>query len=38
MQGKDNYKKFDLKTYQSPIGKLIYLSWKTRPDISFIVR
>lgn len=38
MSGKDDYKKVDLKTYQQLIGKLMYLSCNTRPDISFVVR
>lgn len=37
MQGEDDYKKVDLKVYQWLIGKLMYLSYGTRPDISFVV-
>lgn len=37
MQGEDDYKKVDLKVYQWLIGKLMYLSYRTRPDISFVV-
>lgn len=37
MQGEDNYKEVDLKVYQWLIGKLMYLSCRTRPNISFIV-
>lgn len=33
----DIYKKTDLKTYQQLIKKLIYLSYETRFDITFIV-
>ena len=34
----DNYKKTDIKAYQQQIGKLIYLSCKTRLDITFTMR
>ena len=37
MQDKDDYKKVDLKVYQRLIGKLIYLSCRTRLDILFVV-
>lgn len=33
----DNYKEANLKVYQQFIEKLMYLSYKTRPDITFIV-
>ena len=33
-----NSNKTNLETYQSPVGKLIYLAYNTWPDISFIVR
>lgn len=32
-----NYKKVDIKPYQCLIGKLMYLSYGTRPDITFAV-
>lgn len=38
MQGEDDYKEVDLKIYQELIGKFIYLSCGTRPDILFVVR
>lgn len=34
----DDYKEVELKVYQQLIDKLMYLSCRTRPDISFIVR
>ena len=37
MQGKDDCKEVDLKVYQRLIGKLMYLSCETRPNISFVV-
>lgn len=37
MQGKDDYEEVGLKVYQCLISKLIYLSYGTRLDISFIV-
>lgn len=37
MQGEDDYEEVDLKVYQRLIGKLMYLSCGTRPDISFVV-
>lgn len=33
----EDYEKADLCIYQQLIGKLIYLTYKTRPDITFIV-
>lgn len=33
----DDYEEVDLKVYQRLIGKLMYLSCGTRPDISFVV-
>ena len=38
MQGEDDYEEVDLKVYQRLIGKLMYLSCGTRPNISFVVR
>lgn len=32
-----DYKEANLYTYQRPIEKLMYLSYSTRPDISFVV-
>lgn len=37
MQGENDYEKVDFKVYQRLIGKPIYLSCGTRPDISFVV-
>lgn len=37
MQDKNEYKEIYLKVYQQLIGKPIYLSYKTRPDIFLIV-
>lgn len=33
----NNYKEVDIKVYQQLIGKLMYLSCGTQPDISFVV-
>ena len=37
MSDPEDYEKADLHTYQRLVGKLIYLSYGTRPDILFIV-
>ena len=37
MPERDDYNKTDIHTYQRLIGKLIYLVYKTRPDIAFAV-
>lgn len=37
MQDEDNYEEVDLKVYQCLIGKLMYLSCGTKPNISFVV-
>lgn len=37
MNEPDDYEKADLETYQRLIGKLMYLEYRTRPDIVFIV-
>lgn len=34
----NNYEKAEIKLYQQLIGKLIYLSCGTRPDIVFAIR
>lgn len=34
----EDYKETDLWTYQQLIGKLIYLAYSTRPNITFVVR
>lgn len=33
----DTYKEYDLHTYEQRIGKLIYLTCGTRPDIAFAI-
>ena len=38
IQGEIDYEEVDLKVYQRLIGKLIYLSCRTRSDISFVVK
>lgn len=37
MNNANNYKKTDIEAYQRLIGKLMYLSCGTRPDISFVI-
>lgn len=37
MQEENDYKKADYKTYLHLIGKLMYLLYRTRSDISFII-
>lgn len=32
-----DYEEVDLQIYQQLIGKLMYLAYKIRPDISFII-
>lgn len=34
----DDYKKVELWFYQCFIGKLMYITYSTRPDIAFIVK
>lgn len=33
----DNYKEANLKTYQRLVRKLMYLLYKTRPEIAFVI-
>lgn len=38
MHKEKNYKEANIKIYQELIGKLMYLSYSIKPDITFVVR
>lgn len=37
MRNQEDHKKTDFRTYQRPMGKLIYLLYNTRLDIIFVI-